>query len=129
MKLHLATPDTHNTFTGYGDGFVLLNGRKQTQSLIVMPDQMIEPWASAGFVALKAEDFHGLLALSPEIVLFGSGRGFRFLHPSITQLLSAARIGVEAMDTPAACRTYNVLLAEGRRVAAALIIESSLSTV
>jgi uncharacterized protein len=124
MKLHLASNTAQNTFTGYGDGFVLLNGRKITRSAIVTPEQVIEPWATAGFAALTSEDFRSLLTLSPEIVLFGSGSAFRFLRPVTTQALSAAHIGVEVMDTPAACRTYNVLLAEGRRVAAALIIES-----
>ena len=123
MKLHLAPPTEQNAFTGYGAGFVLLNGRKLTQSAIVTPEQILQPWATAGFTSLASEDFRDLLALAPEIVLFGSGATFRFLHPSIKQALSAAHIGVEVMDTPAACRTYNVLLAEGRRVVAALLIE------
>ncbi|MGB9148731.1 MAG: Mth938-like domain-containing protein [Burkholderiales bacterium] len=123
MKLHLATPTTQNIFTGYGDGFVSLAGRKISHSVVVTADQIIEPWATAGFARLRAEDFHPLLDLAPEIVLFGSGAAFRFLHPSLTQVFAAKRIGVEVMDTPAACRTYNVLLAEGRRVVAALIID------
>jgi uncharacterized protein len=123
MKLHLATTNTQNTFTGHGDGYVLLNSRKITQSVIVTPEQIIENWAPSGFDALTQNDFQTLLELSPEIILLGSGAKFRFLHPAITKALAAAGIGVEAMDTPAACRTYNVLLAEGRKVAAALIIE------
>jgi uncharacterized protein len=122
MKLHLATTTEQNAFTGYGEGYVLVNGGKLTQSVIVTAEKIIGPWVLS-FAALTAADFHCLLELAPEIVLFGSGSRFRFLHPATTQALSAAGIGVEAMDTPAACRTYNVLLAEGRRVAAALIIE------
>jgi uncharacterized protein len=124
LKLHLATHATQNAFTAYGDGYVQVNDRKLTQSAIVTPEQIIEPWAILGFDALREEDFAPLVALSPEIVLLGSGAKFRFLHPAITRALSAARVGVEIMDTAAACRTYNVLLAEGRKVVAALIVES-----
>jgi uncharacterized protein len=124
MKLHLANTPAQNSFTGHGDGYVLLNGRKITQSVIVTAEQVIENWAPAGFDALKHNDFQTLLELSPEIILLGSGARFRFLHPATTKELAAAGIGVEAMDTAAACRTYNVLLAEGRKVAAALIIDS-----
>jgi uncharacterized protein len=124
MKLHLATTNTQNSFTGHGEGFVLLNGRKMTQSIIVTPEQVIENWAPSGFDALTQNDFQALLELSPEIILLGSGARFRFLPPVTTKALAASGIGVETMDTPAACRTYNVLLAEGRKVAAALIIDS-----
>ena len=124
MKLHLATNNTQNSFTGHGAGYVLLNGRKITQSVIVTAEQIIEDWAPSGFDALTQHDFQALLDLAPEIILLGSGARFRFLHPATTKALAAAGIGVEAMDTAAACRTYNVLLSEGRKVAAALIIDS-----
>ncbi|MGB8338608.1 MAG: Mth938-like domain-containing protein [Burkholderiales bacterium] len=123
MKLHLATTTAHNTFTGYGVGFVLVNGRKLTKSAIITAETIIEPWAASGFDALTAEDFQSLLKLSAEVILLGSGATFRFLHPTATRVFSAAHIGVEIMDTPAACRTYNVLLAEGRKVVAAIVIE------
>jgi uncharacterized protein len=122
MKLHLASNTTQNTFTGYGEGFVLLNGRKITTNVVVMPEQLIEPWPAESFESLAAEHFGPLLQLLPEIVLLGTGPRFRFPQPAITRELSARRIGLEVMDTAAACRTYNILLAEGRSVCAALFV-------
>ena len=68
-----------------------------------------------------AADFEQILALRPEVVLLGTGARQRFAHPRLYASLSAARIGLEMMDTGAACRTYNILMAEGRKVLAALI--------
>ncbi len=79
-------------------------------------------WPRSRVEELQREDFDALLALKPELVIFGSGRTLRFVHPSITRGLIEARIGIECMDTAAACRTYNVLVSEGRRAVAALII-------
>jgi len=94
------------------------------------PHSVLVPWAGAvltwpvdGFEALRVEHFEQILALQPELVIFGSGRRQRFAHPSLLRPLIERRIGVETMDTAAACRTYNVLASEGRRVAAALIVE------
>ena len=72
--------------------------------------------------SLSESDFAALAALTPEVALFGSGATMRFPHPRLTRALTEARIGLEVMDTPAACRTYNILAAEGRRVAAAILI-------
>jgi len=79
-------------------------------------------WAPGGFDALTESDFAALAALKPEVALFGSGATMRFPHPRLTRALTEARIGLEVMDTPAACRTYNILAAEGRRVAAAILV-------
>ena len=94
------------------------------------PHSVLVPWVGAvlawpvpSFQALQAAHFEAILALQPELVIFGSGRRQRFAHPSLLRPLIERRIGVETMDTPAACRTYNVLAAEGRRVVAALIVE------
>ncbi len=125
MKLHLASHATQNAFTAYGNGYVQVNERKLTHSAIVTPEQIITPWAARGFSGLSEADFAPLVALAPEIVLVGSGAKFQFLSPATTRALAAARVGVEIMDTAAACRTYNVLLAEGRKVVAALIVEPS----
>ena len=72
--------------------------------------------------ALREEDLQYLAGLGVEIVLLGTGECLRFLHPRLLQSLAQARVGVEVMDTRAACRTYNILVAEGRKVAAALIL-------
>jgi uncharacterized protein len=90
--------------------------------LIVAPDTLISPWAAPTFEALSFADFSPLLALNPTLVVFGSGVRFRFPATPILVAFSQARIGFEVMDTAAACRTYNVLMSEGRNVAAALYV-------
>ena len=120
MKLHASAPSALNTFSGYGDGYVLVNGQRHEGSLIVTPEQL-QPWSAASFDALTEADFAALLDLNPEILLLGTGPKQRFPHPRLTKALAAQRIGVEAMDLQAACRTYNILMAEERRVAAALL--------
>lgn len=122
MKFHLARNDNQNTFTGYGEGYVMVNAVRYEHSLVVLPDRPVETWPVAGVDTLREEDFEFLAALGAEIVLLGTGKSLRFLHPRLLQSLARARIGVEAMDTRAACRTYNILVGEGRKVAAALIL-------
>ena len=84
---------------------------------------MAPGFAPQGFDALAEADFERLLETSPEIVLLGTGATQRFPHPRLTAPLHRARVGLEVMDTRAACRTYNILVAEGRNVTAALIVE------
>ena len=121
MKFHLNAP-TGNVFTGYGPDHVEVNRERFEVNILVFPDRPVTVWAPAGFAALAREDFAALLELKPEIVLLGTGSSIRFPHPRLTADLTAARIGVDVMDFQAACRTYNVLAAEGRLVAAALIL-------
>lgn len=120
MKLHASAPTHLHTFTGYGEGYVMLNGMRYAASLIVLPER-IEPWPVAGFEALAEEHFALIAALKPEVVLLGTGARLRFPHPRLTAPLTRARIGLEVMDLQAACRTYNILAAEERKVAAALL--------
>jgi len=120
VKLHAPAPSALNTFSGYGEGFVMVNGQRHEQNVIVMPEQLL-PWSATGFDALTEADFQGFLELNLEILLLGTGPKQRFPHPRLTRALMAKRIGVEAMDLQAACRTYNILMAEQRRVAAALL--------
>lgn len=121
VKLHLsATPG--NVFTRHGPGFVEVGGQRHSENVVVRVDQVVTGWAPAGFAGLTADDFAALLAYQPDIVLLGTGAMIRFPHPRLTQPLMAARIGLEIMDVPAACRTYNVLVAEGRNVLAALLL-------
>jgi len=98
----------------------MVNSQRHESNLIVLPEQLI-PWSAQSFDALKEEDFQALLDLKLEILLLGTGPKQRFPHPRLTRMLAAKRIGVEAMDLQAACRTYNILMAEERRVAAALL--------
>lgn len=120
MKLHATAPGALNSFSGYGEDYVLVNGQRHTASMIVMPEQVL-PWRATSFEALEAEDFAVLLGLKPEILLLGTGPRQRFPAPALVRALTDQRIGIEAMDLKAACRTYNILMAEGRVVAAALV--------
>jgi uncharacterized protein len=90
---------------------------------VLTPEAIVTEWAPQGFDGLTADDFAGLIAGAPEIVLLGTGPKIRFPHPRLTHALTDARIGLEVMDTPAACRTFNILAAEGRKVLAALLVE------
>ena len=122
MKLHASGLTSLNTFTGYGPGFVLVNGVRHEASLVVMPEHLLE-WEAASFATLEAAHFSAIVSLQPEVVLLGTGDTLRFPHPALTSALAQARIGVEVMDTQAACRTYNILMAEERKVAAALLFK------
>ena len=126
LKLHQSRQAGINTFTGYGDGFVLVNGRRVERSIIVMPDALIEDWSATTFDALTAADLEVLTELDNEVVLLGTGPALRFprteLIRPIAAKLAQSRAGLEVMDVQAACRTYSILVAEGRKVAAALLM-------
>lgn len=122
MKLHLSTTEGSNTITGHGPGFIMVNRERVASHLIVMPGQLVSPWEVGRADAVSLADFELLLGLKPELVIFGSGATFRFPDPRIGAAFAAARIGFDVMDTPAGCRTYNVLMSEGRNVAAALLV-------
>lgn len=111
-----------NVFTEHGAGYVRLGVVEYRENLIVTADKIATGWASGGFDALTTEDFAAIATLEPELVIFGTGTTLRFPHPRLTRALTDARIGLEVMDTPAACRTFNILAAEGRKVAAAILI-------
>ena len=121
MKLQVSHAGPLNAFTAYGDGYVAVNGERHTANLIVLPDRVV-PWSAVSFDALAEADFATLAALGAEIVLVGTGSRQRFPQPSLTRPLVEAGLGLEVMDLRAACRTYNVLVAEHRRVAAALLL-------
>lgn len=122
MKLHLANTDGIYTFSAYGDGWIEVNGRRFGNNVAVLPARIVPDWTAGGFDTLSAEDFARLAELPAEILLLGTGPKLRFPRPELTRALIDARIGLEVMDTPAACRTYNILAAEGRKVGAALLL-------
>jgi uncharacterized protein len=121
MKFHLSTAEG-NIVTGTGPGWVRIGNDEYRQGLIVTPDTLVTPWAGQGFEALSEADFEAVKAQQPEIVLLGTGARQRFPHPRLYRALTDGGIGVEVMDSAAAARTYNIIAAEGRRVAAALIL-------
>ena len=116
-----ADATTGNAITGYGDGWVTVNGQRFAGSLLV-GQAVLAPWDCPDFAALRVDHFERLAALEPELVIFGSGPTLRFPPPALLGSLYARRIGLETMDTQAACRTYNFLVGEGRRAVAALLI-------
>jgi uncharacterized protein len=123
LKLHADSPTALNTVTAYGPGFIEINRVRHTSALLLTPER-VEPWNVESFDALNEGDFELLRALKPEVALLGTGSKQRFPHPRITRPLTDAGIGLEAMSTAAACRTYNILMAEGRKVAAVVILEA-----
>lgn len=122
MKFHLEQTAGKNAVTGYGEGYVTVNGARHQSSLVVGADRLITDWPARSIDALAADHLAAIVQMAPEIVLIGTGA--RFVFPEAARLapLYNAGIGVEVMDTPAACRTYNILMGEGRNVVAALIV-------
>jgi uncharacterized protein len=122
MKFHLATAPGLNIFSGYGDGYVAVNGVRYESSLVVLPERIIDPWDAPTFEALTPAHFGFLSGLGVEVVLLGTGARLRFPPVSLQRIVLQAGTGFEAMDAMAACRTYNILATEGRKVAAAILI-------
>jgi uncharacterized protein len=123
MKFTLDQPSAINVVRGHGPGVIRIGERAFGRSLIVTATTIIEDWRPLSIQDLQAADLEPLLELRPEVLLIGSGARQVFPDRPVLAALHAARLGFEIMDTGAACRTYNVLVAEGRVVAAALIIE------
>jgi len=93
-----------------------------TTSLILTPSQMLTDWPPEHFEEVGPDHFDEVLALEPEVVIFGSGQRLRFPPAAVGARLNARGIGIEVMDTAAACRTFNILMGEGRQVVAALLM-------
>jgi uncharacterized protein len=124
MKLQ---PDKFDvpTITGYGPGWVGLDGEKIFRSVVVGSRGERFDWPCEAITSLNSQHLDALLAVKPELVVLGSGSKLRFAHPSHAAALAGHGIGLETMDTAAACRTFNILAGEGRHVLAALVIEPS----
>ena len=122
MKLHLAPNAGLQLFTGYGAGYVSVNNVRHEHGVLVSP-QAVTEWPVSGFEALTGADFVFIAEQKPEIVIFGTGSRQRFPAPPLARELAASGTGVEVMDSRAACRTYNILAAEGRKVVAAILVE------
>ena len=122
MKLQPDQSDVQS-ISGYGPGWVGVNGDRITHSVIIGSKGQRIDWPAGRFEDLGPEHFAQLATLDSEVVIFGSGTRLRFPPPAWLRPLMERRIGVETMDTAAACRTYNILAQEGRSVAAALLLE------
>jgi len=127
MKLHLArTPG--NVVTAMGEGWIRIGADEYRENVIVAVDRVVTGWAPGGFEGMRDADFELFVRERYDIVLLGTGATQRFPAAEVVRPLVEARIGVEVMDTKAACRTYNILVSESRRVAAALIVRDGLSS-
>ena len=124
MKLHLNTTSTQKIFNAHGAGYVTVSGERFEHSIVITPNEVFSDWQPQEFDALSEDHFTYFLTLCPEILLLGTGTVLRFPHPSLYRQLIAAGISVECMDTAAACRTYNILMGEDRKVVAGILIES-----
>ncbi len=122
MKIH---PDVISVpyISSYGMGWVQVAGEQLTRSVVLSSDGRQFEWPCARFEELTSEHFEQLARLKTELVIFGSGERLRFPSANLTRALIESQIGIETMDTQAACRTYNILAGEGRHVAVALLME------
>ncbi len=122
MKLH-ADRSSVQSITAYGDGWIAVDGESISSSVVIGSAGQRFAWPCTQFTDLGAAHFLQLAELDTELVIFGSGGALRFPTPAWLAPLMQRRIGLETMDTRAACRTYNILAGEGRKVVAALLIE------
>lgn len=121
MKLHPDQPTALNTITSYGEGYIEINAQRHEGALCVAPEGDVRAWSVPAAGDLNASAVAELLAQKPEIILLGTGERQHFPDPAVLAEVYRTRTGFEVMSTPAACRTYNILMAEGRRVLAALM--------
>jgi uncharacterized protein len=121
VKLHLTTGKGQHLFSGHGPGYVAVNRVRYETHIVVTPASVTE-WTVTDFDTLSAADFAPILALKPEVVIFGTGRIMRFPARELALALATAGIGLEVMDSGAACRTYNILAGEERKVVAAILV-------
>jgi uncharacterized protein len=125
MKLHTTPTKHYQTVTAYDDTGVEINAIRFAHSLVVLPEVEPAAWPLASFDALTPDHFSQIEAMAPDVVILGTGKRQRFIHPRLIAALTARRVGVECMDNQAACRTYNILMSEGRKAALALIFEEA----
>ena len=122
MEFSLTDLNDGYAIQSYAKGLVVINQETHRGSLIVMPDRVIPDWRPQSFDDLANVDFQYLADLEPEIVVLGTGARQRFPAPALYASIMDKGIGFEIMDTAAACRTYNILMSEGRHIAAALMM-------
>lgn len=122
MKLQPERIDGLNAVKACDAHSITINTQTWTQSLVVPTQGEVLAWGVQRIEDLRVEHFNRLLDLEPELVIFGSGERMRFVSPALMAALFARRIGVETMTTAAACRTYNVLASENRRVVLAALL-------
>jgi uncharacterized protein len=124
VKLQSDPHSGANTITGYGDGYIEINKIPYSHAVLLSSDGEILEWAVKSFEELSSSDFAQMTSLKPELIIIGTGKRQRFPKPELLKTLIEAKLGFEIMDSQAACRTYNILVGEGRQVLLALIVEA-----
>ena len=122
MKFTLEATSRANLIRGYSPQEIRIGNQRLTTSCIVTADALITQWEPASFADLEPEHLQSILELKPELVLVGTGPTQRFPPAAIRAAFTSAGVGLEVMDLGAACRTFNILVQEERRVAAALFL-------
>ena len=124
--MHFAREDFNNGLMvrACDNGQVTVGQQRYRRSLILTPDQVIPDWRPRRYHEIAEQDFELVLSLQPDIILLGTGTTLCFPPAKLSAGILATGTGFEVMDTAAACRTYNILLSEKRKVVAALLIES-----
>ncbi len=122
MKFTLEPPSEGNLIRGYSETELRIGERRICGSCIVSVEQLITDWEPGSFAELRAAHLQPIFALGPEVVLLGTGPTQRFATPEVRAAFVAQRIGLEVMQLGAACRTFNVLVQEERRVVAGLFL-------
>lgn len=128
MRLALDTSSTANQISHYGDGQFTIHQRNYRQNLVISSNKLLTPWTQKTITELTIDDLTPILSCQPKIILLGTGDTLVFPHPSLVAHIQTLGIGCEVMDTAAACRTFNVLVSEGRNVVAGLLLSAHLPT-
>jgi uncharacterized protein len=122
MKFTLESSSRVNLVRAYSPAELLIGEERVRSSCIVSAERLLTDWPPARFDALRPEHLQAIFELEPEVVLLGSGERQRFPPADIRAAFAARRVGLEVMDLGAACRTYNILVQEERRVVAAFFL-------
>lgn len=122
MNFSQDTSEETTNIHSYTEDYLVVNGMKYDCHCLIHRDGLIQPWAPASPNLPEPSDFEAIIACKPEVILLGTGTKLTFPPIEVRQFFLRMNIGLEVMDTGAACRTYNILLAEGRNVAAAILL-------
>lgn len=122
MKFHLIQSDNKNLITGYDLNWVEVNQVRHQSSLIVTPDQLLLEWSVKTIKDINENSFEAIKSLDIEIILLGTGNTQQHLEPRLLEYFSKKNIAIESMSNQSACRTYNILANEERKVLLALML-------
>lgn len=122
MNFSQDTDEITTSIHSYHEDYLVINSLKYDCHCQLHRSGMVEPWQPDDIEHLKLTDFDQILECMPDVVILGTGQSLKFPANELRQQFLQRNIGLEVMDTGAACRTYNVLLSEGRNVAAAILL-------